>query len=265
MKKDTFTLTLCQFPISFLNWDENRAQAVTFIEEASRSDTTLLLFPEMCLTGISPVEAAPMTDFSGKNLAFFQEMAKTYHLAIGFGWGKEHLTKGKLENHYTVVDENGEILSDYVKIHPFTYGGEDKFFVRGRDYTVFEYRGMKIATFICYDLRFPEIFQAASRDCDMILLGANWPKPRNMHWKILSQARAIENQVYLAVCNCVGEIGGLDYSGDSTIYRPDGEIMGRLSDLPGLISCQIPYDVATYRKAFPVKQDRMVDYYKEIL
>lgn len=261
---EVFTLSLCQFPIDFLNWEENKKQASIYIEEAVTKGCDLLLFPEMCLTGISPVEAAPMTDFDSKNLAFFTEMANKHHLAIGFGWGKEH-TEGKLENHYTVVDENGEILSDYIKIHPFTYGGEDKFFVRGRDYHIFTYKGFRIATFICYDMRFPEIFQAASKECDLIVIAANWPSPRNMHWKVLSQARAIENQVYLAVCNCVGNVGGLIYSGDSTIYRPDGEIIERISDIPGLITQTITNDVHRYRETFPVKQDRMVDYYKEIL
>ena len=53
-------------------------------------------------------------------------MSYNYKVAIGFGWIKKIDEKG--ENHYTVVSPEGQILADYVKIHPFSYSGEDKYY-----------------------------------------------------------------------------------------------------------------------------------------
>lgn len=259
---NTLTLSICQFPIAFLDWDSNEKQAISYIKSAKNSHSDLIIFPEMTLTGIAG-EIEPMADTDNRNIRFFTKLAMEHSIAIGFGWGKP--AGEKLENHYTVIGPDGTILSDYVKIHPFTYGGEDKCFVSGNEIHTFEYRGFQICTLICYDMRFPELFQAASKSADLITLCANWPERRNEHWKILSQARAIENQVYFAACNCVGEINRLKYSGDSSLYHPDGKILGRLSHTDGLITCTITNDVASVRKAFPVKQDRHIDLYKSIL
>lgn len=260
--KHTLTISICQFPISFLNWEQNCQKALHYIEIAKTNHAELIIFPEMTLTGIANT-VAPMADTTGKNLKFFQMAAQKHSIAIGFGWGNP--CNDKLENHYTVMDADGTVLSDYIKIHPFTYGGEDRCFVRGKEFQTFEYQGFRICTFICYDMRFPEIFQAASKDADLIIVAANWPEARNLHWKVLSQARSIENQVYFAACNCVGNINHLHYSGDSTLYSPEGKKLGSLSGKEGLITCTITNDVASIRNGFPVKQDRLIPFYKKIL
>ena len=59
------------------------------------------------------------------------------------------------------------------------------------------------SSFICYDLRFPEIFQAASKQAEVIVVAANWPACRSEHWKTLLRARAIENQVYIVAVKIV--------------------------------------------------------------
>jgi len=256
------TLSICQFPIAFLNRTENEKKALFYIKEAASEQADLIIFPEMTLTGISK-NVSEMADSDYNSIAFFKKAAIHSQIAIGFGWGNP--TGDKLENHYTIIGKDGTILSDYIKIHPFTYGGEDRCFVRGSSFQTFSYKNFTIASFICYDMRFPEIFQAASKDADLILLAANWPKARSMHWKVLSQARAIENQVYFAACNCVGNVGGLLYSGDSTLYTPEGDIIKSLSETEGLITCTITNNVSSVRKGFPVKQDRLIDYYKDIL
>lgn len=258
----TMTLSICQFPIAFLDWQTNKKMALQYIIQAKKEGADLIIFPEMTLTGISKTVSA-MADVYGESITFFRSAATAHHIAIGFGFGKP--IGEKLENHYTVIDKSGTMLSDYVKLHPFTYGGEDLCFVRGNSFQTFSFNGFTAATFICYDMRFPEIFQAASTEADLILLCANWPASRSMHWKILSQARAIENQVYFAACNCIGDIGNLYYSGDSALYAPDGTILKSLSDHSGLITCTITNNVSAIRKGFPVKQDRLTEYYKTIL
>ena len=106
-------------------------------------------------------------------------------------------------------------------------GGEDKHFTSGNKKLLIEYEGVKIAPFICYDLRFP-VWSRNTEMYDMAVYVANWPAVRREAWQILLRARAIENQCYAIGVNCVGKDGnGLEYSGDSAIVSPKGEVLVR--------------------------------------
>ena len=135
---------------------------------------------------------------------------------------------------------------------------------------VCEYRGYHLGVQICYDLRFPETFQALSRQADLILVPANWPGRRREHWISLLQARAIENQSYIAGVNCVGDMDGQTYTGDSRLYGPDGmlcsgEILTPADAQPG--ECAFIYEiddqVKKVRTQFPVKKDRRDALYRQ--
>ena len=188
-------------------------------------------------------------------------------MAVGIGWVKD---VGKFcENRYSIVTPEGEIL-EYTKLHPFSYSGEDRYFQGGTVLPVCEYRGYHLGVQICYDLRFPETFQALSRQADLILVPANWPGRRREHWISLLQARAIENQCYIAGVNCVGDMDGQTYTGDSRLYGPDGmlcsgEILTPADAQPG--ECAFIYEiddqVKKVRTQFPVKKDRRDALYRQ--
>lgn len=188
--------------------------------------------------------------------------AKKYNIAIGFGWVQD--CGENSENHYTIVSKQGDILSDYVKIHPFSYLGEDKKFQSGKEIKFFELDNIKFSSFICYDLRFPEIFQIASKRVDAIIVPANWPASRAEHWKCLLKARAIENQVYIIAINCVGEINKLSYSGDSCIIDPNENILLELSNEEGILEYDLNNYVHEIRDLFPIKKDRKEALYHQI-
>ena len=111
---------------------------------------------------------------------------------------------------------------------------------------------------ICYDLRFPEVFRklvlAGSR---LIIIPAEWPSSRIEHWRILLQARAIENQVFMIGVNCTGNVLGFDYGGHSAVISPWGKILGELDDQEGFLTVKIDLDeVEQVRKRIPVWADR---------
>lgn len=191
------------------------------------------------------------------------DYAKKYQIAIGFGWVND--CGGKSESHYTIVDKEGAIVSDYVKIHPFSFSGEDRKFKGGEKINVFELGGVKFSTFICYDLRFPEIFQIASKEAHVILVPANWPQKRRKHWKCLLQARAIENQVYIITVNCVGEIGGITYSGDSCVINPNGELLMEAVGQEALLNYELKDNVRDFRNAFLIRDDRKEKLYYKMM
>lgn len=240
------------------NKEENYLRVEQKLELARERRVDFFLLPEMSFTGFSM-----NTDVTKENKQeTIKRMicyAKQYNMAIAFGWVKDR--EEKSENHYTIVSKEGNIISDYVKIHPFSYSGEDKKFQGGDKIFVFELDNIKFSTFICYDLRFPEVFQLASKRADIIIVPANWPASRSEHWKCLLRARAIENQVYIFAINCVGEIGGVSYSGNSCIINPYGQVVVELADEENVLEYELINDVEEFRNDFPMKKDRREDLY----
>lgn len=253
-------IALCQTSIIWEDKEKNYIHLEEQLKETENKKIDLFLLPEMSFTGFSMnTEMTKESNFETVNK--ISNYAKTYHTAIGFGWIKD--CGEKSENHYTIVDKEGKVISDYTKIHPFSFAGEDEKFQGGEKIDIFELNGIKFATFICYDLRFPEIFQIVSKKAHVILVPANWPQKRREHWKCLLQARAIENQVYIIAVNCVGETGGVIYSGDSRVINPNGDTMMELSEQEGLLEYQLSDDVDNFRNSFQVKKDRKENlYYK---
>jgi predicted amidohydrolase len=120
----------------------------------------------------------------------------------------------------------------YDKRHRFGYAGEDKHFKAGSKRLIASLKGWKINLQVCYDLRFPVWARQSpasidtSPEYDLLVYVANWPDKRIHAWKTLLQARAIENQCYVAGVNRIGEDAiGNNYSGDSMIVDPLGEIL----------------------------------------
>jgi len=256
MQDRKIRVALAQTQIVWEDKKSNYEAAREKIKEAAGRKAEAVFFPEMSFTGFS-MNTDATKEKDGRTIQHMSALAKQYHVYIGFGWVKDCMESGgKCENHYTVVDHTGTVLSDYAKIHPFSYSGEDLKFQGGSGLVHFALNGIPCSSFICYDLRFPEIFQAVSKKAHMIIVSADWPAKRSAHWKTLLRARAIENQVYILAVNCVGEIGGVQYTGDSCIVGPDGEVKAELSGKEGMIELELMDDVAYYREVFPVKQDR---------
>ena len=253
---------LCQFQIKYEDKETNLRRAWKMIAAAAKAHAQIIFFPEMSFTGFSMnVQKTGETDC--RTVSVMQEYARNFQIAVGFGWVKRNGLKG--ENHYTVLDESGTMLADYVKIHPFSFSGEDDSFTAGSQTAAFSFAGLNFGLFICYDLRFPEIFRAVAADVDVMVAAANWPEPRITHWNKLLEVRALENQCWMLRINCVGNQGNLHYSGSSRAVSPEGETVKSLLDSEGIIFCEIQDEAAAFRKRFPALQDRRTALYKELL
>lgn len=258
---NNINIALAQTQIVWENKKENYQKAEELIRKARSHGAEVIFFPEMSFTGFS-MNTELTKEADGATIAFMNELSSRYQLNAGFGWVRD--CGEKSENHYTIVDKTGTVISDYAKIHPFTYSGEDKKFRGGDKISYFELNGICFSSFICYDLRFPDIFQTASKNAKVIVLPANWPASRSGHWKTLLRARAIENQVYMLAVNCVGLAGGVYYTGDSTIINPNGDILVHSASKEEIIYYELTDDTESFRKAFPVKADRQEALYKRL-
>ena len=229
------------------------------------SDINLVVYPEMTLTGFTMESQKVKEDeHSSETITFFKEQAKKHKVSLAFG---VVLSKGeKATNNLVVVSEQG-VLATYAKIHPFSYAGENDYYQAGDELKKLTIGGATIGLTICYDLRFPELYQAYSKDCSVILNIANWPERRVSHWRALNKARAIENQVFMIAVNRIGTDGkGLQYVFSSHIVSPYGEELKGTSLSEEVVVYDLNLEeVAQYRAEFPVKNDRKITLYKEIL
>ncbi|MFL0245860.1 carbon-nitrogen family hydrolase [Candidatus Clostridium stratigraminis] len=255
-------IALAQMSVEFENKEKNKEKCRSFIKEAKDKACDLIIFPEMTLTGFS-MNTKEIAEDNNDTIDWFKNKAINYGLYIGFG----HVVRmnEKCENRFTIVSpDNKEILS-YAKIHPFSYSLEDKYYKGGNSILLTRISGFMISPFICYDLRFPEIFQIASKECHLITVAANWPKSRRDNWITLLKARAIENQCYVAGVNVVGMINGYEYSGDSLIIDPIGRVIAKVEEKEELLIGEIDIDtVLRFRDHFPIKKDRREELYKNI-
>jgi omega-amidase len=217
-------------------------------------NTDIVILPEMFNTGFSmrPAELSESAD--GET----------------FRWMKAEADKGDfgLCGSYMVMEDNcffnrwvfvsaENDTAFYNKRHLFSMGGENSLFTSGSSRVVFSFRGMRIAPFICYDLRFP-VWTRNRNDYDLLIYAANWPEIRRNVWNTLLKARAIENQCFVAGSNRTGTDGeGIKYCGESIIVNPRGEsIEIAETDRECSITADISLtELADFRNKFPVKND----------
>ncbi len=250
-------------------WEDKQANLMTCRKLAARAaalGADLLIFPEMTLTGFTSNAAGVAEDSDASaSMKSFSEMAREHR--IGVIAGMVLASKDRFENCALAYDRNGAQLCRYAKIHPFSLSGEARDIRGGDALATFEHEGTRFGLTICYDLRFPMIWQALGDQCDCIVNIANWPARRVRHWTALLMARAIENQVYVIGVNRVGVDGnGLTYAESSLAFSPDGiEIIPSDAD-EGLRIIEIEKRaVKEIRDAFPVRRDRRHNLYDELL
>ena len=174
-------IAIAQTEICFEEPEKNLRTAESWIEQAAQEGADAIFFPEMSFTGFS-MHVEKVAAYANPIRQTMCRLAAQEHIAVGYGW-TSCKPGGKGENHYTILGKSGEVLSDYVKIHPFSYGGEEQFYDSGTEivHTVLE--DFPVSTLICYDLRFPELFRAAAQTSRLIVVPANWPsKTRCMCW-----------------------------------------------------------------------------------
>ncbi|ASL81568.1 MULTISPECIES: amidohydrolase [Serratia] len=247
----TLKITLLQQPLVWRDGLANLAAFDALLAPIAGRD--LIVLPEMFTTGFA-MDAGESALPEQQVIDWLRSWAVKSHALIGGSVALK--TPEGAVNRFLLVEPGGQVHA-YDKRHLFRMAGEHLHYQAGNRREIFEWRGWRILPQICYDLRFP-VWARYQQDYDLALYVANWPAPRSHHWQTLLTARAIENQVYVAGCNRVGEDpNGLSYSGDSLIISPQGEILadaepGAATRLDAELSLET---LQSYRNAFPAWRD----------
>jgi predicted amidohydrolase len=232
-----------------------QAHVTPMVERAADAGARLVLLTEMFGTGFVVTAADIAQEMDGPSVTFLRESAR--RLGVWVAASVAVSVDGNRARNRFVAAGPGEELVTYDKRHPFSYADEHLEFAPGDDVVQFVVDGVRVTPFVCYDLRFGDDFWAAGPGTDLFVVPANWPASRRRHWSSLLVARAIENQCYVAGVNRVGTADGLDYSGDSAIIDPMGEVLATASTCETtLITDVSPERVAEVRSRFPFLQDR---------
>ncbi len=258
------TISIGQMDVKLGDPNANLATVQAMTAEAARRGSDLVIFPELWSTGYdlrhADVYATP-TD-SG---IFAQVAALAHEHEIDIvGSCLSLLPQGGFGNTAVFHDAAGSVVGEYSKIHLFSLMDEDQYLTAGEKLTLVETAWGNLGLSICYDLRFPELFRAyALAGAAAVLLPAEWPQPRRMHWRTLLRTRAIENQMYLIACNRVGQTGEATFFGHSAIIDPWGEVVVEGGDQEMLLTATIDLErVAAARAFMPVFADRRPDIYQ---
>lgn len=245
-------------------WEDKKNNLINFerIVKSLKNKAEYVIFPEMTFTGFSVHNLDLAEDFKNSDLIRkIKNIAKENQIKIVFGM---MISKGVNKyNCCIAINSKGEIAGNYEKIHLFSYSGEDKLITGGNEVNSLSWRG-GWGLSICFDLRFPELYQELSKENLIMINIANWPKPRVDHWITLLNARAIENQSFMIGVNRIGFDGnGLEFEESSFVFSPTGEKIEPYEIFQDVKIFNLNIDSAIeYRKKFPIKLDRKNNIYK---
>lgn len=250
-------IALIQMDTAWESRKANYAGAEKFFKKAAGEACDLIVFSEMFDTGFSMNLSTLSEDEEGGTAEVLSCLAKKYGLNVIAGFAAKTPGSKKAKNLAVVFDRSGSHIASYTKQRPFAFAEEDKYFSPGASSVVFTVEGVKASVFICYDLRFPELFRDVAKEVRLILVLANWPTTRKDHWETLLKARAIENQCFVIGVNRTGKDGnGISYPGASHVYGPMGNDICTGGPKEQFVSCEIdPEEVSEVRSRFPFLDD----------
>lgn len=217
---------------------------IDFIQDARESGASLVVFPEASLCP-PPGESDPAESaepIHGPFVAGLRAAARANSMVVVVGTFTPG-PHGRPYNTVLAIRNDGSLIGRYDKLHLY-----DAFSVQESgqitagphpdshsELLTFQVEDITFGVATCYDLRFPELFRALlEAGVQAIILPAAWMTGSNkeVHWKTLTAARAIENTAYVIAANQ----GPLWSVGHSRIIDPVGRVIAQAGNKPELIT-----------------------------
>ncbi|AXI45765.1 hydrolase [Sulfitobacter sp. SK012] len=253
---DVFRLAVGQSPADLATPQDRLHWLCAVLPDVLAQHADLLLLPELFSTGynIGGEIEARAEPADGPTAQVIAELAKSNSVAIHYGFAERD--GAEIYNAAQCFGPDGNRLGGHRKL-AIPPGFEANHFKPGQGCKLFSYRGIQIATLICYDAEFPETTRrVTSLGADLILV----PTALGDQWGWVAQrmipTRAYENGVFLAYANSAGEENGMGFLGQSFIADPMGQELARAGVKPGIIFGEIRQEqVAIAQNRLPYLED----------
>ena len=267
-----FKLALVQLAVSATKAD-NLVRAAKLVKQAAQQGSKVVALPE-CFN--SPYGTSYFPEYAekipGNSTNQLSSMAKENSIYL-IGGSIPEESDGKLYNTCCVFNPEGKIIAKHRKIHLFDIDvpgkirfQESETLSPGDTYTTFETPYCKIGVGICYDIRFAELAQVyAKQDCKLLV----YPGAFNMttgpaHWELLTRARALDNQLYVATISPArDEKASYIAWGHSSVVSPWGEVVATTEHEEDIVYTDIkPNYPDEVRAQIPIRSQKRHDLYE---
>lgn len=254
-------ITCVQMDMALGAAEENFRRAEALVRQAAEERPDVIVLPETWNTGFLPEDLAAAADPEGaRTRAVFGPLAR--ELGVNLVCGSTATRRGDaFFNTAHVFDRSGALAARYDKAHLFSPAGEDRRFRAGEGLCLFPLDGRPCGLVICYGLRFPELARTlALRGAEMLFVVSQWPAARLAHLEVLSRARAVENQVFVCLCNSAAS--DTRCGGHSALIAPDGTYLARAGEGEALLTGEADFSaIAGVRASMDVLRDRRPELY----
>lgn len=233
-------IALLQLKVLEKNKEYNTTHGLQLVQQAALEHDIVVL-PEVWTTGYSlgRLQQDAELEGSSKLISDLQDLSVKNKCAIIAGSVPMRRQEG-VYNTSVAISKDGAIVNLYDKVHLFSLFQEGNFFLPGNNFDVFDLDGICCGSSICYDLRFPELYRhLALQGAKIIFCPAEWPEARGDVWRLLLQARAVENHIFVVAVNSVGTFKDSVFYGHSMVVAPDGKIIVEAGMDEEIISCEL--------------------------
>ena len=216
-----------QFDVKSGDISSNLARVEQGLAEIAASNKQIspgiIVLPELWATGFAYEKLPELTKKVPELLENLQTLSAKYQAHIA--GSLPEFSGNSYYNTLFITTPKG-IAGSYRKQRLFNPMGEDTFFTPGAKPRPIQTALGPIGALVCYDLRFPELLrEQTTLGVELVVVPAQWPDARIDQWRILVQARAIENQMFIIASNRCGTTGDTTFGGHSMIVAPDGSIL----------------------------------------
>lgn len=239
-------LGFLQFEIVAGDMQKNLEQVRSGLDGLAPPPGSLIVLPEMWATGFVYEQLGVLADEIPELLAQLEELAFSCEIILA-GSLPRKVTEEKSKEYslYNTLFFSGTGKAGahgIAKQNLFSFWKEDLWFQAGKSPSPLALPGGDLlGGLVCYDLRFPEAARLQCRQgAEILVMSAEWPRARISQWRVLLQARAIENQAFVVAANCCGDWDGMRMGGHSMIVAPDGEILAEAGETQ--VSCSLPFN-----------------------
>ncbi len=214
MTSKTKAYTLCSLLFETTSDYEDNLQTLLRLITQTK-EHSVIVAPEVCLTSYDYERMDVMLSFAPKATDAIKKASYNKIIVLTMLEEKD----GKVYN-FAKVFHNGEVVFQRAKAKLFKFGDEDKYMQAGseEDFKIVTVDGIKLAVFVCFELRFKELWQK-SEGADVIAVPSWWGELRSEHFKILTQALALLNQCYVIASDSANK----ECTAMSGIITPQGE------------------------------------------